>query len=123
MRYCLILPRNMLRSYSFSCLILVSVLVLIKLASEKIGLVLQTTFAVRIAFVILFLFKNVLTSFYAGFCAFDTYIRYYDVQVTRLERKGKELKEAVSREDRAGWDKKPRSQARVLNVGRVCASV
>jgi len=46
------------------------------------------------------------------------------VQVTRLEHKGKELKEeAVSREDRAGWDKKPRSQARVLNVGRVCVCV
>ena len=29
---------------------------------------------------------------------------------------------AVSQEDRAGWDKEPRSQASCLNVGRVLCS-
>ena len=68
-----LLPLNLLRTYSFSCLILVSVLVLIikprKRWKWKCRLL---CIFVRIAFVISFLFEISLTSFYAGFCAFVT---------------------------------------------------
>ena len=68
-----LLPLNMLRTYSFSCLILVSVLVLIiKLRKRWKRKCRLLCIVVRIAFVISFLFEISLTSLHAGFCAFDT---------------------------------------------------